>query len=1212
MKPILLTIEGLHSFREKQTIDFELLSDAGVFGIFGPTGSGKSTILDALTLALFGTVERAKNRTQGILNHAENSLSVSFQFQIGAGTERKIYRIDRRYERNNEISVRNKYSRLSELDANLEVLAVLSNKDGEVTQLVQEILGLKPEDFARAVVLPQGKFADFLQLNGSERREMLQRLFALERYGVNLSKRLNERHAKTKSSLEVIVAEQNGMGDCSLEALQQAEKLLHEAVAKEQQAIEAFSKVQTEFEAAKQIFYLQQQLIDTIRQMEQHTAADPEIHLLQNKLDRSERAEKVLPFVNRLEETTSKQERHEQERTELEALTALLRTETEAAKSSFAAAQQEHKQKTPELVKRQTQLEEALLLEQEIDALGQKLRELQDHHEQKQDAHTELTAAIKQLTNQYEEAEKELAKQKEIIEQNTVTLEYRMAVQDTVHKQHAFKTAIRELQAKQLEAKRRAKELEDAQSELQDQQAQQQILTAELSVYERKREELANQPLVDEEQLSRDESRLSESKATADYLFRLEEASSSDKKQLVQLEEELQALTASLQQTANQLQAAREQLRDLRHQQQEAVLQDKRAMAVRLAAELNAGEACPVCGSHDHPNPALTAEGSEQDFTELEQLEREIEETDARVSQLADEEAAIRTEIRVKSEKSNDLRQSLTERRGEIESLRLQIQEHLSLEEKKRVSLQLEEHSASQFLATIEAERAHIERKRNEAAAWKLEMRTLEEQIQQVKETISDCLSKVAAAGQKADSARREHEAALLSLQENEKLAKETEHDFLQSLTLIKADSADKAAEELRSKDQQVASAREQEKQLQSQLTARKNELQDKQNLEQHLRIELTELIGTVNDTRQTLTEKQTKWQEITNGTAALDLQQETKRELQRLSETEEAARQDYETKSGQLTDAELRLREAVTRCEEMAIQVETAEKELTSIMCQEHFTISEEVKDAILLPEEKEEWNKRVQEHQDRKQALQNEKDRLENHLDGKAITNEEWLAIQEALELAEQEKKEAISIHGAVKDQYQQLQDKNARWTELETRRQSLAREFSYLEQLKSILKGDKLVEFMAQEQLDFVAKQASDRLKSLTRNRYGLEIGGDGGFIMRDDANGGAKRPVTSLSGGETFLTSLALALSLSTQIQLRGKYPLEFFFLDEGFGTLDGELLEVVLSTLEQLQLEKMTIGIISHVPELQQRLHRRLIVEPAEAAGHGSRVRIERM
>ena len=74
MRPIELTVQGLHSFREKQTVDFQALTAGGVFGIFGPTGSGKSSLLDAMTLALYGKVERAANNTQGILNHAEDTL----------------------------------------------------------------------------------------------------------------------------------------------------------------------------------------------------------------------------------------------------------------------------------------------------------------------------------------------------------------------------------------------------------------------------------------------------------------------------------------------------------------------------------------------------------------------------------------------------------------------------------------------------------------------------------------------------------------------------------------------------------------------------------------------------------------------------------------------------------------------------------------------------------------------------------------------------------------------------------------------------------------------------------------------------------------------------------------------------------------------------------------------------------------------------------
>ena len=92
MRPISLEIEGLQSFKEKQSIDFETLGETGLFGIFGPTGSGKSTILDAITFALFGDVRRAKNGTQGIININSKTMRVSFTFELLKDGARRRYR----------------------------------------------------------------------------------------------------------------------------------------------------------------------------------------------------------------------------------------------------------------------------------------------------------------------------------------------------------------------------------------------------------------------------------------------------------------------------------------------------------------------------------------------------------------------------------------------------------------------------------------------------------------------------------------------------------------------------------------------------------------------------------------------------------------------------------------------------------------------------------------------------------------------------------------------------------------------------------------------------------------------------------------------------------------------------------------------------------------------------------------------------------------
>lgn len=167
----------------------------------------------------------------------------------------------------------------------------------------------------------------------------------------------------------------------------------------------------------------------------------------------------------------------------------------------------------------------------------------------------------------------------------------------------------------------------------------------------------------------------------------------------------------------------------------------------------------------------------------------------------------------------------------------------------------------------------------------------------------------------------------------------------------------------------------------------------------------------------------------------------------------------------------------------------------------------------------------------------------------------------------------------------------------------------EQSRLEELKKLLEGKAFVQFIAEEKLASIARDASYHLMRMTKNRYALEIGDEGEFVLRDEGAGGMRRPISTLSGGETFLTSLSLALALSMEIQMRGGR-LEFFFLDEGFGTLDPELLEVVMDALERLRMDDFTIGVISHVPEIRVRMPRRLIITPAEPMGEGSTIRME--
>jgi DNA repair protein SbcC/Rad50 len=264
VRPIELTVKGLHSFREKQMIDFQTLCAGGVFGIFGPTGSGKSSLLDAMTLALYGKVERAANNTHGIMNHAEDTLSVGFTFQLGYQGSARRYRAERSLKRTGEAALRTATCRFLDVTGDPVVLA---DKTGDVNRKVEDLLGLSSDDFTRAVVLPQGKFAEFLSLKGSERRHMLQRLFHLEKYGDELIRKLKDRLRLTEHEKGQVEAEQAGLGDASTQAVNEAKnrvKALENAL---QEAIQEQVAAEKRHQEENQLRHWQQEKAEAEQQL---------------------------------------------------------------------------------------------------------------------------------------------------------------------------------------------------------------------------------------------------------------------------------------------------------------------------------------------------------------------------------------------------------------------------------------------------------------------------------------------------------------------------------------------------------------------------------------------------------------------------------------------------------------------------------------------------------------------------------------------------------------------------------------------------------------------------------------------------------------------------------------------------------------------------------------------------------------------------------
>lgn len=216
----------------------------------------------------------------------------------------------------------------------------------------------------------------------------------------------------------------------------------------------------------------------------------------------------------------------------------------------------------------------------------------------------------------------------------------------------------------------------------------------------------------------------------------------------------------------------------------------------------------------------------------------------------------------------------------------------------------------------------------------------------------------------------------------------------------------------------------------------------------------------------------------------------------------------------------------------------------------------------------------------------------------------NEKSKALQDQL-------KKASERAAALKERTETLQKAVSDARAIEKALEYLRKEEGLIRGLYDLTSGKKtritLERYVLGTLLDDVANAANLRLLSMSRRRYSLhrmtdESGlGKGGLSLEvSDSFTGRSRPANTLSGGETFLASLSLALGLADVVQSRqGGVRLDTMFIDEGFGTLDPDSLNSAMNTLIDLQNTGRMVGIISHVPELEERIDARLRVTPAE-------------
>ncbi|MBN3521751.1 SMC family ATPase [Algoriphagus lutimaris] len=990
MIPIKLEIQGLYSYKEKQTIEFDQLTAAGLFGIFGAVGSGKSSILEAILLALYGSTERLSDRGEknSMLNLQSETLLINFEFQSGKNNTQSYlgrYSAKRNPKRFEEVK-----------PAEHTFYEKVAGSWEPISKRAEEIIGMKKEHFKQTVIIPQGKFREFIDLTPGPRAEMMKELFGLERFDLS---------AKTGSLLKVVREEKirletqlSGLEGFTSEILKEKSSLKQ---TQKKEADELTQKLQQEETKLKLEEVIQQKAV----QLQQFEETYRELSLRKPEIEEKRKLHKefitaktyIKPVWNQIQDTQKELEKY---------TTSVI--DCERFKTRYEGEIEELEEEEAELKKKN----------QERPQREAKIRDLKKVLE------------IKQLQDRLEEANQKL---------------------------------------------------ETLKPEIESKRASQGQLESQISTLEKQAETLTSPEVSELAELQT---------ASRDWASWKE-----DKKNLSQdrdqLKEEITSVENNLKQILSQIPSSEKNLETWQKSQKKLILElesqrDKILQKQGLTAHahmLEDGSPCPLCGSLEHPFPLK----SETEKAELKLKNEEINQEKNKLEMIL---------TLIQKEKENQIhlenhQKNIQFKEGELEKL------NKSLEDIHRLISNYGIQNETELKAKV------------------------------------DSMVQAGKAKEKMLSEIKSHRQSW-----NEKR--------------IELGEIEKAFQSAQLNQNTVFSA----------ISSKKEEIKDPTFCKPFFSKQVEEIYSTIEKVEQ----------DIERALQLLDGKQKTLREK----------REAQASNLSSLKNFKLLKEEAASKLEKLLKEFKRLKENHGFRDDEALIRLFEHSLDAEKVDLEIRSFDQKIAITEDRVKELRAEKGVLEFEEESFLNLKNSVLELKSKVEAAQNS---LLLLSEEIKTIEAQLENKKSL---LETFGKLENRE-SNLKELEKLFKGSGFVKFVSSIYLKELCNTANVRFMKLCKNSMSLEIDDDNTFWVIDYLNGGKRRLLKTLSGGQTFQASLCLALALAEKVKALNQADQSFFFLDEGFGALDRNALRVVFETLKSLRHENRIVGIISHVEELQQEI-----------------------
>ena len=1206
MKILKIKIRNINSLKGTQVVDFTEtpLSEAAIFAVTGDTGAGKTTILDAVTLALYGEVPR-KCKPEEMMTHGTAELLAETEFEAEGEKYRAVFSLSRAYKKadGKPGSPKRYIIHLADKER------IIAEKVSDVKEKIKDLTGLHFKQFCRAVMLAQGDFAFFLKADKKQRGDILERATDTEIYS-QISKAAYERAKIENEIYERKAAELQAVQSLAPEELE----ALRSEIAGHKKEIEAIN------ETLKSINLKIKLAEERQKNKEERKIFEERLRSAEKVLsDHAEKYQKLIkhreavrhqPNIDFLAQKTRERARKRIEKTDLKTELEQLKVGLETVEKSAEKERQIFLATEADFNRKEPVFREAFRLENLISGDKLKLEKLRKDFR-------EIETSKRKTEAESEKIKKHHADLLESIDAAEITIkdwekdgyfinqkaeiqslsEKRIALIYSIKKgEKEYKFLLNAINEKQIGIAENETRAERIDAQISEEEVLFEALKNKISrLASGKSREVLAEEIEQAEKMKISAEKIMERQAD---IQEIEEEFGRCQTALLKSADFLKELT----QTAHQIKSESELLsQKINLSESRLSLEKERKALEDYRAGLEDEKPCPLCGSLHHPFAGKEAPkisetekmlaGLKEQALRFERKKVEIKEKYKFEKQQKTETEELLPELQKKLQTGNqfieneliNLPVTLAEIKEFIENIKQKINRNRDLdkalagcekeENRLRTVLSESRHRADLLRQQIEADKAFAADKKKSSAAKNEEIEAAKAELSlRSKELSTYPIGSLLCVDFEAEKVREDYlekmkwlenaEAQSRAYKEEEKVLNKEAGEIHLSLDRLTTEY-----------DRKVTEGKKIRENIESQNTdlqkvtegiPAKNFYENHKSAVENVRKKAGILTENMHRSRQKISRISADFESLKKQISALDSE---------ISEHGKAVELAVE-KSGLESVSELR---SAILSENTATEIDKTQKKLENIVLTDRSSLTQ---------------------NRGKMQFLDTQITFLESAADLTLLLNKK-----------EEQRSNLQLKTGGLEQKYVSFEEAEKRTsglrTELETGRKT-AGKWNKLKELIGSADGDKFKVFAQSLSLQRLTDLANRHLKKLNK-RYEIRPGNPEqlDIEMIDTYQADNIRSVKTLSGGESFLVSLALALGLSDLASQRAN--IRSLFIDEGFGTLDAQALETAAAALDSLQASGKTVGVISHVETLKERIRNRIHVQ--KVSGGFSKIEI---